>query len=313
MHPQGRDHPGGLRRRFITFFKDGLDKLEVDVHVFGVGEYKSAVEPYLRNDMSAESKANLAYLNDLWSTYHREAAAGRKAQVADLQAYIDNFKANLAAHHGQLGELALKAKLVDKLANPDEVRARLIQLVGEDEESHSFKQIAYAEYLAARDEDRRGARASGDLVGVVVAKGEILDGTQPTGLVGGDSTAALIRQARQNKDVKAIVLRVDSPGGSAFASEIIRRECELARKAGKPVVVSMGSVAASGGYWIATASDEIWASPPPSPAPSASSACSPPMTSRWPSFSACTWTEWAPPRSPAPCGPTGPSIPKWGK
>ncbi len=261
MHPQGGIILEGFGR-FITFFKDGLDKLEVDVHVFRVGEYKSAVEPYLRNDMSAESKeANLAYLNDLWATYLREAAAGRKLQVADLQAYIDNFKANLAAHHGQLGELALKAKLVDKLANPDEVRARLIQLVGEDEESHSFKQIAYAEYLAARDEDRRGARASGDLVGVVVAKGEILDGTQPTGLVGGDSTAALIRQARQNKDVKAIVLRVDSPGGSAFASEIIRRECELARKAGKPVVVSMGSVAASGGYWIATASDEIWASP----------------------------------------------------
>lgn len=261
LHPQGGIILEGFGR-FTTFFKDGLDKLEVEVHVFRVGEYKSAVEPFLRNDMSAESKeANLAYLNDLWATYLRETAAGRKLQVADLQAYIDNFKANVAAHHGQLSELALKARLVDKLANPDEVRARLIQLVGEDEESHSFKQIGYTEYLAARDEDRSGAKASGNQVGVVVAKGEILDGSQPAGTIGGDSTAALIRQARQNKDVKAIVLRVDSPGGSAFASEVIRRECELARKAGKPVVVSMGSVAASGGYWISTAADEIWASP----------------------------------------------------
>lgn len=260
LHPQGMVLLEGFSR-FITYFKEGLDKLEVDVHIFRVGEYKSAVEPYLRNDMSPEAReANLAYLNDLWDIWLRRAAAARKLPVAALQDYIRDLKANLAARHGRTAEVALEARLVDKLANPDEVRARLIQLVGEDKETHSFRQVGFAEYLQARDDDRSGAKASGNQVGVVVAKGEILDGSQPPGRIGGDSTAALIRKARFNPDVKAIVLRVDSPGGSAFASEVIRRECVLARKAGKPVIVSMGSVAASGGYWISTASDEIWAS-----------------------------------------------------
>jgi len=141
------------------------------------------------------------------------------------------------------------------------VRKRLIALVGEDKDKHSFRQIGYADYLRAQGGDRMGASGGGKAVAVVVAKGTILDGTQPAGTVGGDSTARLLRRARESDDVKAVVLRVDSPGGSAFASEIIRRECELVRKAGKPLVVSMSSLAASGGYWISTASDEIWAAP----------------------------------------------------
>jgi protease-4 len=159
-----------------------------------------------------------------------------------------------------MAQVVLQAKLVDKLANRDEVRKRLIELVGEDKDKKSFRQILHAEYLAASGKDRSGA-GRGDAVAVIVAKGQILDGTQPAGTIGGDSTARLIRKAREDESVKAVVLRVDSPGGSAFASEIIRRECELTRGAGKPVVVSMGSLAASGGYWISTASDEIWASP----------------------------------------------------
>lgn len=261
LHPNGGVILEGFGH-FRTFFKEGLDKLEMQVHVFRVGEYKSAVEPFLGNKMSKESKINnLAYLDDLWNTYLKETAVARRLQVSELQGYINNFTANLSTHNGQLSEMALKANLVDRLANPDEVRARLIDLVGEDKESGSFNQIAYADYLRASSENNFAHQTSSSLVGVVVAKGEILDGIRPPGTIGGDSTAALIRQARQNKNVKAIVLRVDSPGGSVLASEVIRRESELTQKAGKPVVVSMGSVAASGGYWISTSADEIWACP----------------------------------------------------
>ena len=136
----------------------------------------------------------------------------------------------LRAAGGDTAKMALDAKLVDKLAPRDEVRKRMIELVGEDEETKSFKQVGFADYLKAQGGDRRGAKGKGDAVAVVVAKGDILDGTQPAGTIGGDSTAALIRQAREDEKVKAIVLRVDSPGGSAFASEVIRRECELARR-----------------------------------------------------------------------------------
>jgi protease-4 len=261
LHPMGMVLLEGFGR-YITYYKEGLDKLEVEVHVFRVGEYKSAVEPFLRNDMSDEAKqANLEYMDDLWGDWLKGASAGRKIKADDLKDYIDRFKDHLVENQGQTAQMALKARLVDKLATRDEVRKRLIALVGENEDTHSFHQIGYEDYLEAVGGDRTGANASGPLVAVVVAKGQIYDGSRPAGEVGGDSTAALLRDARNNKDVKAVVLRVDSPGGSAFASEVIRRECQLIRQAGKPLVISMGSVAASGGYWISTASDEIWASP----------------------------------------------------
>jgi protease-4 len=136
----------------------------------------------------------------------------------------------------------------------------MIEIAGENKKEHTFQQVTVADYLEAKGGDRNGVRGRGDAVAVVVAVGEIVDGKAPAGTIGGDSTAALIRQARQDDKVKAIVLRVDSGGGSAFASEVIRRELAVARQQGKKVVVSMGSVAASGGYWISTASDEIWAS-----------------------------------------------------
>jgi protease-4 len=246
---------------YLPYYKEGLDRLGVDVHVFRVGEYKSAVEPYLRPDMSPETKESLLDVyGDLWRDWLADVAEARRLRPEDVTAFIDGLPDRLHATKGDIAKAALEAKLVDRLGTRDEVRKRLIEIVGEDKQKRSFRQVSFETYLAAREGDRAG-RTRGPAVAVVVAKGEILDGTQPLGTVGGDSTAALIRRARQDDAVKAIVLRVDSPGGSAFASEIIRRECELARDAGKPVVVSMGSVAASGGYWIATASDEIWASP----------------------------------------------------
>jgi protease-4 len=261
LHPEGAVVLHGIGQ-WRNYYKEGLDRLGVEVHVFRVGEYKSAVEPYLRNDMSPEAKEMARdTFGDIWRDYLADVAAARKVKSEDVTAWIEAMPDRLRAAGGDAAKAALAAKLVDKLAERDEVRQRMIQLVGEDKETKSFRQIGVQAYLQARGGDRTGATGKGKAVAVVVAKGDILDGDQPAGTIGGDSTARLLRRAREDDEVKAVVLRVDSGGGSAFASEIIRRECELVRKAGKPLVVSMGSVAASGGYWIATSSDEIWAAP----------------------------------------------------
>jgi len=248
--------------RYRTYYRDAIDRLGVTWHVFRVGEYKSAVEPYLRNDMSPEAKeADLEWMGDIWRAYLAAVSSARKTTPEQLAALVEQLPEKLKAAGGDPAKLALDGKLVDRLAARDEVRKRMIEIAGEDGKSKSFRQVSMATYLEALGDDRPSTKGKGDEVAVVVAKGEIVDGKAAPGRVGGDSTAALIRTARQNEKVKAIVLRVDSPGGSAFASEVIRRELELARDAKKPVVVSMGSVAASGGYWISTSSDEIWASP----------------------------------------------------
>jgi len=248
--------------RYKMYYKDGIDRLGLDVHVFRVGEYKSYVEPYLRNDMSPEAKeANLEWLGDLWRIYLEDVAAARGMTVEQLEEYANEFPRLIEEANGDIAKVALDFGVVDQALTRIEVREHMIELVGEDEDTHSYNRIAFSEYLETLDEDRFGRKAKGDQVGVVVARGTILDGSHPAGTIGGDSTAALIRQARNNENIKAIVLRVDSGGGSAFASEVIRRECEKAREEGKIVIASMGSVAASGGFWISTSSDQIWAYP----------------------------------------------------
>ena len=248
--------------RYKMYYKDGIDRLGLDVHVFRVGEYKSYVEPYLRNDMSPEAKeANLEWLGDLWRIYLEDVAAARGMTVEQLEEYANEFPRLIKEANGDAAKAALDFGLVDQALTRIELREHLVELVGEDEDTHSYNRIAFSEYLETLDEDRFGRKAKGDRVGVVVARGTILDGSHPPGTIGGDSTAALIRQARNDENIKAIVLRVDSGGGSAFASEVIRRECEKAREEGKPVIASMGSVAASGGFWISTSSDQIWAYP----------------------------------------------------
>ena len=261
LHPEGMVLLEGFGRQ-RNYYKQGLDRFGIEMHVFRVGEYKSAVEPYLRDDMSKEAREmSLDTYGDLWRGWLADVAAARKITPEDVTALIEALPDRLRAAGGDMATLAKDARLVDTLAPRDGVRKRLIALLGEDKESHSFKQVGFATYLKAKGGDRSGATGRGKAVAVVVAKGSILDGSQPAGTIGGDSTARLLRRAREDESVRAVVLRVDSPGGSAFASEVIRRECELVRQAGKPVVVSMGSVAASGGYWISTASDEIWAAP----------------------------------------------------
>ncbi|MEE4174514.1 MAG: signal peptide peptidase SppA [Xanthomonadales bacterium] len=249
--------------RYRMYYKDGLDKFGIDVNVFRVGTFKSAVEPFLRNDMSeAAREANEEWLGDLWQQYLAEAGAARGIGADALERYAQDFLGTLAAADGDTARAALDNDLVDQALTRVEMRDYLVGLVGENEETHSFKRTSMSDYLASLGDDRFGRGAlPGDTVAVVVARGTILDGSHPAGTIGGDSTAALIRDARKDENTRAIILRVDSGGGSAFASEVIRRELEAARADGIPVIASMGSVAASGGYWISTSSDQIFAHP----------------------------------------------------
>jgi len=260
LHPMGWVVLPGFGA-YGSYFKEALDKLKVEMHVFRVGDYKSAVEPFTRNSMSRQSRDNaIDWLDDLWRVYKDDVAEGRGIRALDIQDYADHPARHLAEQQGDAAATAMAAGLVDGLKTRDEVDARLIELAGLDRKAHTYRHVPYSAYLRAMDDQRRQPRKSKNKVAVIVASGTILEGDQPAGLTGSDSTAALIRNARRDQSVKAVVLRIDSPGGSAMASEIIRREVELTRLEGKPVVVSMSSMAASGGYWIASAADEIWAS-----------------------------------------------------
>jgi len=242
------------------YFKEGIDKLGLDVNIFKVGTFKSAVEPFELNGMSEYAKeANENWLGDLWQIYLNDVTAARGLKPQSLNQYAQEFAKLVVQANGDLS--AVDFGLADQALSRVEAREYFIELVGENKETHSYNRVGLDDYLTTIKEDRFGRETKGKKVAVVVARGTILDGTQPAGTIGGDSTAALIRKARNDEAVKAIVLRVDSGGGSAFASEVIRRELEKARADGKPVIASMGSVAASGGFWISTSSDQIWAHP----------------------------------------------------
>ena len=244
---------------YRSYFKDALDKLGVDVHLIKVGTFKSAAEPYILNQASAAAKeADSYWMGGIWQEYLNEIAALRKLDAAKISDDIAHYDERVTAQQGDLAHLALDQKLVDKLATRAEARAMLREK-GVADGDEGFRQIDFTRYLATLGADhlpRLGAE-----VAVVVAQGEIVPGEQPPGRIGGQSTAQLVRAAREDAKVKAIVLRVNSPGGETHASELIRREVAQARTAGKPVVVSMGDVAASGGYWISMDADEIWAQP----------------------------------------------------
>ncbi len=256
LHPFGRvllQGFGGYR----NYYRDALDTIGVTVHVFKVGQYKSFAEPFTQNEPSEAARADEAgLLNDLWAQYVSGIETARKLPAGSVTRLIDELPQRFAAVDGDAAKLALEEKLVDGLMTRDELRAMLTDRGVADTKRKSFRQIAFLEYLASLPERRHG-----DAVGVVVAAGEILDGEQPQGLVGGRSTAELIRRAREDSSIKAVLLRIDSPGGSVFGSELIRREMELTQKAGKPVLASYGDVAASGGYWISMAADEVIADP----------------------------------------------------
>ncbi|MDC8756116.1 signal peptide peptidase SppA [Janthinobacterium fluminis] len=252
MHPMGGVMLEGFGR-YRNYYRDALDKVGITVNLLRVGTYKSFAEPYIANGPSAAASEAESFLNNaLWSAYTGEVEKARKLPQGDLMKGINDLPALMAGAGGDMAKVALTAKLVDGLKTRDELRELMIARGAKDAEGKTFRQVSFDDYLA-----RQHPKSDGDAVGVIVASGEISDGVAAPGAIGGLSTAKLIRQAREDKQIKAVVLRVDSPGGSAFGSELIRRELELTRAAGKPVVVSMGSVAASGGYWVSMAADEV--------------------------------------------------------
>lgn len=256
LHPMGAVFLDGFGK-YRNYYRDALDKVGVTVNLMKVGTYKSFAEPFIANGPSpAAAEADAFLYNDLWARYTAQVEQSRKLPEGALMKAIDNLPALVAEAKGNLAQVALNAKLVDGLKTKDELRVLMTKRGVDDPAAKSFRQVSYHDYLA-----RVFPKLTGDAIGVVMAVGEISDGDAPAGQIGGTSTARLVRMAREDNSIKAVVLRVDSPGGSAFGSELIRRELELTRAAGKPVVVSMGNVAASGGYWISMASDEVIADP----------------------------------------------------
>lgn len=244
---------------YRNYYKQALDKLHVNFHIFKVGAYKSAMEPFMRNDMSPQAReANLLWLTSLWNDYTTAVAKRRSLASEDINRYINTLDQLMQQHSGDTAAVALAAGLVDSVKNRNEIGDYLLKQVGVADKDGVYQRIGFERYLWLKNVEL--PEFNGDkAVGVIVAAGNIVDGEQPPGTIGGDTLAQLIKTARTNKKIRALVLRVDSGGGSAFASEVIRKELQLLKRTGKPLVVSMGSVAASGGYWISAAADQIWA------------------------------------------------------
>ena len=247
--------------RYRWYYKAILDKLNVDINIFRVGKYKSAVEDYTRNDMSPEDREeSQAYLNALWMGYQKAVDAARRLPSGAVANYVSTLPQAAAAAKGGAGQIALKAGLITGIRSAPEVEHRIAELTGEDEEN-GFRQVSAEDYARVVHTESALGHRDQTRVAIIVAEGEILDGSQSPGAIGGDSMSRLLRQARLDDKIKAVVLRVDSPGGSVTASEQIYRAIQALRKTGKPVVVSMANYAASGGYYISAPADEIWADP----------------------------------------------------
>ncbi|NUW66756.1 signal peptide peptidase SppA [Vibrio coralliilyticus] len=243
---------------YSMYYKTLLEKLDVNTHVFRVGTYKSAIEPFVRDNMSDAAKESASrWLGQLWGAYVDDVATNRQVSAKTLNPTMEEFLGLLKEQDGDLAALSLELGLVDELATRQQVRADLTEVFGSNGED-SYNYVDYYEYQATM---KPKFDLSQDDIAIVVASGAIMDGSQPRGTTGGDTVAALLRQARNDDKIKAVVLRVDSPGGSAFASEVIRNEIEALKEAGKPVVASMSSLAASGGYWISMGADRIVAQP----------------------------------------------------
>ncbi len=259
MHPMGAVSLGGYSR-YLPYFKSALDKLLVDFNVWVVGDYKSFLEPVTRDGMSsADQEATSVFLGALWDAYKADVAGARGLNLNELQMYSDDALELLEAAGGDTALMALRYGLVDELLTRGQIRERLEGLVEDTmHEEGDFTHVSHEQYLRAV-RNKRSHSDSQNSIAIVVASGNILDGTQAPGDIGGDSTSKLIRRATEDERVKALVLRVDSGGGSAFASDVILQELEAFQATERPLVVSMSSVAASGGYWISMSADEIWA------------------------------------------------------
>jgi protease IV len=260
MHPQGSVLLYGYGS-YQNYYQGFLEKVKAEVQLFRVGKFKSAMEPFIRSDMSDEARlASLELYGGLWDQYISEISKQRNLEENVIRDGIENADQLIINLGGDFGKLALENSLVDGLKTRAEWVEYLQSLVGKGNGKKEINQINFADYLASKF-DMGDLERGKNIVAVVYASGAIMDGNMPQGTVGGDTLSRQLRGARLDKNVKAVVLRVDSPGGSAFASELIRQEVLLLKKAGKPIIASFASVAASGGYWISANADEIWASP----------------------------------------------------
>jgi protease-4 len=258
LHPKGIVWLDGFSA-YRQFYREGLEKLEVEVNLFRVGEYKSAMEPYIRDDMSPEAKeANLYWIGSLWQQYLEGVSRNRGIPLENLSEAINNFADGLQAVGGDFAQFALELGLVDRLVSRPEAHLTLAGMGAAGSGSEGFRQIGMENYLALTELQHRPE--SKRKIAIVIAEGDIVRGKQPRGTVGAVTLSEELRSAADDSNVEAVVLRINSPGGDVFASEKIRREVQALKESGKTVVVSMGDVAASGGYWIAMAADEVWAS-----------------------------------------------------
>jgi protease IV len=242
------------------YYKSALQKFNITPHVFRVGTYKSFVEPYTRDDMSPEAReANSRWLGQLWQAYVQDAATARKIAADAISPSKEQLLSRLKAANGNAAQYALSQKLVDKLANQDERTRIIAKFAGSADDETGYQHVSLRDYVRGLPEQYPDHQQP--KIGLIVAAGTIQNGEQAPGTIGGESLAKLLRATAKDPEIKALVLRIDSPGGSAFAAEQIRAELQAIQQAGKPVVVSMGSMAASGGYWIAADADRIFAEP----------------------------------------------------
>lgn len=242
---------------YQTYFKGLLDKLGVTFHVFRVGDYKSAVEPFIRGTMSDEARdMNRKWLDGLWSAYLDEVARNRALKPEQVNQYAQTVAEGLRGHGGNAARLAVDARLVDQILPRDKFDQLLAERISQDPKA--LHHLGFRDYLRLRHKPEAPSR---ECIAIIRGRGAIVPGQQPEDMIGSESIAKLLDKARNDSSVVAVVLRLDSPGGSATASEEIHNEIQRTQAAGKPVVVSMGSVAASGAYWIATAANRIVAEP----------------------------------------------------
>jgi protease-4 len=259
LHPDGLVWIDGYAA-YRNFYREGLDKLEVEVNLFRAGEFKSAMEPFIRDDMSPEDReASLFWLGSLWQQYLEAVSRQRGIPLVDLSDAVNDYADRLEAVDGDFARFALEFGLVDRLLSEPEARQELARLGMPANGSDDYRKIGFDAYV--RSSALRARPQGRSKVSVVVAEGDIVRGHQPPGLIGSETMAERLRTVAEDNHVRAVVLRINSPGGETFASESIRREVQALRESNRTVVVSMGDVAASGAYWISMGAEEVWASP----------------------------------------------------
>lgn len=260
LNPMGGVYLSGFGL-YRLYFKDAIEKLKINYHVFKVGSFKSAIEPLIRSSMSAEDRSqSRAWLTALWNNYVDDVAKQRSLSSADINQYINRIPANLQAVDGDVARLALESGLVDELKTHPEIK-RYLNNISNPKPNQELSGVSLNRYLKTITRSHLYKGKDRDTVALIIAQGTIMPGKSNPGTIGSETIAALLRKARTSDHIKAVVLRVDSGGGSAFASEVIRQEILELKKSSKPLIVSMGTFSASGAYWISANADEIWASP----------------------------------------------------